>query len=447
MVVEFSNDLNQVLKSDLKPNLNNDVLKGDGFATYPNSAKQTYPYNAFIDIEKELTNELKLPQARIRASLQYLYDKHPEMFNNKRDVYKTIKMLFEFQDYAGNSLKDPNLAYIATKTSDKRMSDMAISRDSNGIIHLNKDKKMSETDKKIFDDKSVVGTTYPQHSQQVTGSQMNTSKEHFSPTNSDIIPQNTKRDGKYPSSQVKAKPIKEFGTNYAEFYHDGSNAIKKLLVEKQGQVAGAFERKELGDIDLVWGEVDKKLNGYGLAKIEAKHLNDFANFNGANPTEKMINGISEIIKNGKVVSKNGVDTIIYKTNDRIYAVGLSKGWMGKGDNSWIITSYEKKNLKETVVGDSKAISANAKFNEIKSPISTNNDIIPQNSKFDNTPTFLSKYPKFIDDLKWDKALKFSSPPKSKEELKARQAFLNSFKILSPKEKIDIKIYLSKDKNH
>ncbi|MBC3781435.1 hypothetical protein H0N94_08520, partial [Campylobacter fetus subsp. fetus] len=29
-------------------------------------------------------------------------------------------------------------------------------------------------------------------------------------------------------------PIKEFGTNYAEFYHDGSNAIKKLLVEKQG---------------------------------------------------------------------------------------------------------------------------------------------------------------------------------------------------------------------
>ncbi|MPB50447.1 putative barnase/colicin E5 family endoribonuclease, partial [Campylobacter fetus] len=225
------------------------------------------------------------------------------------------------------------------------------------------------------------------------------------------------------------------------------NAIKKLLVEKQGQVAGAFQRKELGDIDLVWGEVDKKLNGYGLAKIEAKHLNDFANFNGANPTEKMINGISEIIEKGKVVSKNGVDTIIYKTNNRIYAVGLSKGWMGKGDNSWIITSYEKKNLKETVVGDSKAISANAKFNEIKSPISTNNDIIPQNSKFDNTPTFLSKYPKFIDDLKWDKALKFSSPPKSKEELKARQAFLNSFKILSPKEKIDIKIYLSKDKNH
>ncbi|MPB51121.1 putative barnase/colicin E5 family endoribonuclease [Campylobacter fetus] len=327
MVVEFSNDLNQVLKSDLKPNLNNDVLKGDGFATYPNSAKQTYPYNAFIDIEKELTNELKLPQARIRASLQYLYDKHPEMFNNKRDVYKTIKMLFEFQDYAGNSLKDPNLAYIATKTSDKRMSDMTISRDSNGIIHLNKDKKMSETDKKIFDDKSVVGTTYPQHSQQVTGSQMNTSKEHFSPTNSDIIPQNTKRDGKYPSSQVKAKPIKEFGTNYAEFYHDGSNAIKKLLVEKQGQVAGAFEKDGLGDIDLVWGKYDTNTgDGYGLSKIIQKH-SDFK-----------IEYLIDTIENGVIVQGK---------HNRINIVG-KKGVIileKNGSNNWVFNGFRQERTK------------------------------------------------------------------------------------------------------
>ncbi|TWO28290.1 hypothetical protein YZ79_09255, partial [Campylobacter hyointestinalis] len=46
--------------------------------------------------------------------------------------------------------------------------------------------------------------------------------------------------------ELNINPIKEFGINYAEFYHDGANAIKKLLVEKQGQVAGAFERKELG---------------------------------------------------------------------------------------------------------------------------------------------------------------------------------------------------------
>ncbi|MEE3777476.1 hypothetical protein V2I28_08350, partial [Campylobacter sp. CX2-4080-23] len=54
--------------------------------------------------------------------------------------------------------------------------------------------------------------------------------------------------------EQKIEPIKEFGVNYAEFYHDGKNAIQKLLTERQGQVAGAFERKELGDIDLPWGE-------------------------------------------------------------------------------------------------------------------------------------------------------------------------------------------------
>ncbi len=88
------------------------------------------------------------------------------------------------------------------------------------------------------------------------------------------------------NQEPNIQPIKEFGTNYAEFYHDGANAIKKLLIERQGQVAGAFEREELGDIDLVWGEfkvVKGEIKGYGLSKIEAKHLNDFAIFEGSTP--------------------------------------------------------------------------------------------------------------------------------------------------------------------
>ena len=142
--------------------------------------------------------------------------------------------------------------------------------------------------------------------------------------------------------ELNIKPIKEFGTNYAEFYHDGANAIKKLLTERQGQVAGAFERQELGDIDLVWGEVDKKLNGYGLSKIEAKHLNDFTNFNGANPTEKMINGIAEIIEKGEIkIDNNGRTTIVYNKNDKVYKIGLKQNWQGNPtENKWIVTAYD-----------------------------------------------------------------------------------------------------------
>ncbi|WP_281746774.1 hypothetical protein [Helicobacter suis] len=46
---------------------------------------------------------------------------------------------------------------------------------------------------------------------------------------------------------------KAFGKNFKEFYHDLKGAVAKLIEAKEGQVAGAFYREDLGDIDLVWG--------------------------------------------------------------------------------------------------------------------------------------------------------------------------------------------------
>ena len=163
------------------------------------------------------------------------------------------------------------------------------------------------------------------------------------------LPQPTATDDiiTFYSDRNLNEPIKEFGTNYAEFYHDGKGAIDKLLTERQGQVAGAFEREELGDIDLVWGEfkvVKGEIKGYGLSKIEAKHLNDFAIFEGSTPQEKMANGINEIIQKGVLESKNGVDTIIYEKGNSEFRVGLSKGWNNQGDNRWIITAYDNKKV-------------------------------------------------------------------------------------------------------
>ncbi|MBR8466178.1 hypothetical protein KDE13_07480 [Campylobacter sp. faydin G-140] len=124
-------------------------------------------------------------------------------------------------------------------------------------------------------------------------------------------------------------PIKEFGTNYAEFYHDAKGAVRKLLTERNGQVAGAFHRDNLGDIDLVWG--DSKI---GLNKIIERHVDDFKEFGGVE------NGLDEIVKNGEVVDKNNVKTILYHDKGKIYRIGLSKGWLDKGDNEWIITAYQ-----------------------------------------------------------------------------------------------------------
>lgn len=146
-------------------------------------------------------------------------------------------------------------------------------------------------------------------------------------------------------AKYNIRPIKEFGTNYAEFYHDGKGAINKLLVEKQGQVAGAFEREGLGDIDLVWGEfevVKGDIKGYGLSKIEAKHLNDFAIFEGNTPQEKMANGIAEIIEKGEIkIDNNSRTTIVYNKNDKVYKIGLKQNWKGNPtENKWIVTAYD-----------------------------------------------------------------------------------------------------------
>ncbi|MEB2790765.1 PBECR2 nuclease fold domain-containing protein, partial [Campylobacter upsaliensis] len=69
----------------------------------------------------------------------------------------------------------------------------------------------------------------------------------------------------YLEDTFNIKPLEEFGTNYAEFYRDGKGAVEKLLKEAEdfkqrgekgefkGQVAGAFYKEGLGEIDLVWG--------------------------------------------------------------------------------------------------------------------------------------------------------------------------------------------------
>ncbi|HDZ4328639.1 TPA: hypothetical protein RTB68_000490 [Campylobacter jejuni] len=131
--------------------------------------------------------------------------------------------------------------------------------------------------------------------------------------------------------ELNIQPLKEFGKNYAEYYHDGKGALQKLLIEKQGQVAGAFHRKDLGDIDLVWGEVTDKIKhkGYGLAHIIDKH------------PDLELNIIPKIIENGEIVQRKNREksfNIVFKD----YILGINKGFNKSGENQWIVTAFEKK---------------------------------------------------------------------------------------------------------
>ncbi len=135
-------------------------------------------------------------------------------------------------------------------------------------------------------------------------------------------------------------PLKQFGKNYAEFVLKPKEALEKLLQEKNGQVAGAAFRDDLGGIDFVWGKDGK--DGYGLAHIlERREYQALSK--GLNQREakeyalNVVKSIPEIIEKGVKVDNNGRIAIEYKH----MRVGLNDKWDNqKLENKWVISSYE-----------------------------------------------------------------------------------------------------------
>ena len=125
-----------------------------------------------------------------------------------------------------------------------------------------------------------------------------------------------------------------FGKIYRQFKGKAKEAFDYLIKVKEGDALGVYNRKGIGDIDLVWG--DK--NG-GLAHIISKHIGkgkSFANIEDAQ------NSISDIINNGGVIFENG-DKVVISKNGKI--VTLRKNFRVKGkkiaDKNWILTAYNE----------------------------------------------------------------------------------------------------------
>ncbi|EGP8042159.1 hypothetical protein I0O17_001730, partial [Campylobacter upsaliensis] len=196
-----------------------------------------------------------------------------------------------------------------------------------------------------------------------------------------------------------------------EFYRDGKGAVEKLLKEAEdfkqrgekgefkGQVAGAFYKEGLGEIDLVWGD-----ENFGLRHIIDKHGDEF---------EDIAAELDEIIAKG--VLEKGEHRYFIKHND--YKGMIALDYKGKESNAWILTLYKDKsalnpayqhqikhntntssetrangefensniknaNLQKEKVdklfhGDAEVISAQGKFNELEALNLTDEDIIPQ----------------------------------------------------------------------
>ncbi|WP_219922872.1 putative barnase/colicin E5 family endoribonuclease, partial [Helicobacter pylori] len=145
-------------------------------------------------------------------------------------------------------------------------------------------------------------------------------------------------------------PLKEFGTNYPEFALKPKEALEKLLQEKNGQVAGAAYRDDLGGIDFVWGTPKTKDSvGYGLAHIierrEQKALSD--GLSEAEAKEYALNivkSIPEVLEKGSKGTDHLGRVFVDYGNKR---VGLNNTWNNKElENHWVISSYELRDTTE-----------------------------------------------------------------------------------------------------
>ena len=115
--------------------------------------------------------------------------------------------------------------------------------------------------------------------------------------------------------------------DYPEYKGKGQQAVDFLIRQKSGCVNGAFYRKDVGSIDIVYGEVHDPVThtGYGLAHIIDKH--------GMNDVKKL----GEAIEKGKLRSGNDGKLLIEHQD---YRAVLSSEWKGK-ERKLVITGFTK----------------------------------------------------------------------------------------------------------
>lgn len=120
-----------------------------------------------------------------------------------------------------------------------------------------------------------------------------------------------------------------FGVEYTGV--KGRDAIEKLLKEKQGHVKAAFHRKEIGDIDLVWGD-EKGGLAHAIKRRDIMRSMGTGMITGTEMAKK----IPDIVENGKFdIDDHGR----LKFEWEGYRVGIRPTFDGERLN-WIVSAME-----------------------------------------------------------------------------------------------------------
>lgn len=111
--------------------------------------------------------------------------------------------------------------------------------------------------------------------------------------------------------EEKVTTIEEMEALYGKEFkgYKGQDAIDKLLMEKQGHIKGAFNREDLGSIDLVWGN-----ENIGLRHILKRRSEQRID------TDDFLKNLAEVVEKGTIRCKNSRGNFEILYNKRIVVV-------------------------------------------------------------------------------------------------------------------------------
>lgn len=140
-------------------------------------------------------------------------------------------------------------------------------------------------------------------------------------------------DGKFGKGGGKAKEGKK-SDNVSEFLGKeftgvkGQEAVDLLMKEKQGHVKGAFTRKDIGDIDLVWGDESR-----GLCHILERRKY---------PEEKkkeFLSSLGNVIEKGSLsLNKEGRFEVFYENKIAV----ISPDFNGDKKIKFLLTAFKQR---------------------------------------------------------------------------------------------------------
>ncbi|EGG1603659.1 hypothetical protein IDD51_001396 [Campylobacter coli] len=140
--IKVDKEQNKILKDAL---IKEGVIKDDNFfmdKADPSKAKSDL--NVKISVSPNVRNLAKLTNDEIIADLEYLANKHNEMFKKPSDVFKLIKEIKENPTffYKNNRM---DIALIAKRLNDNKLGKLGVNKDTGEVRHVTKVKEKDLT--------------------------------------------------------------------------------------------------------------------------------------------------------------------------------------------------------------------------------------------------------------------------------------------------------------